>query len=243
LGLGQGVANPNWIGRGSNAPAESGYVPASDFVGFDIYPYNNCGGSDPTCGEFWLNAVGISNLKSWSNRNQATMTWIETTQIGSTGNAPTPAQTASEVWLAIIHGANGIGYFVDTWVPSFREDGIFNYPNMVSAVTALNQEIKTLAPEINSASIPNLVSVKSSSSTTIDMMVKANGTSLYIFSATSLNGSATGTFTIDGMSGNGTVDVVNENRTIPVTAGQFSDNFSQNGVHIYKLDLAGATCK
>ena len=44
LGLGQGVAYPNYEGRGSNPPAESGYVPASDIVSFDIYPYNNCSG-------------------------------------------------------------------------------------------------------------------------------------------------------------------------------------------------------
>ncbi len=62
LGLGQGVAYDGWEGRGSNAPAESGYVPASDIVAFDIYPYNNCGGDtneQVTCGEFWLNAFGV----------------------------------------------------------------------------------------------------------------------------------------------------------------------------------------
>jgi hypothetical protein len=62
LGLGQGVAFPDYEGRGSNAPAESGYVPASDIIDFDIYPYNNCGGDSNdqmTCGQFWLNAKWV----------------------------------------------------------------------------------------------------------------------------------------------------------------------------------------
>ena len=73
LGLGQGVAYDGWEGRGSNAPPESGYVPASDIVAFDIYPYNNCGGDSNeqvTCGQFWLNAFGVDRLHQWSNRAQ-----------------------------------------------------------------------------------------------------------------------------------------------------------------------------
>ena len=200
LGLGQGVAYDGWEGRGSNAPAESGYVPASDIVDFDIYPYNSCGG-DPneqvTCGQFWLNAHGVDQLHGWSTRGQAVWTDIETTIIAAgTTTGPTPKQTRSEVWLSLIHGANGITYFLDTWNPSFREDGIFADPAMVSAVTALNQQVKTLAPVLNSADIPNLVAVSSSNiaDAPIDVMVKAHGQTLYIFAAISGPGTATGGF-------------------------------------------------
>ena len=158
LGLGQGVAYDGWEGRGSNAPPESGYVPASDIVAFDIYPYNNCGG-DPneqaTCGQFWLNASGVDRLHMWSNRNQAVWTDVETTVIAAgTTTGPTPAQTVSEVWLSLIHAASGICYFLDTWQPSFREDGIFADQAMVTAVTALNEQILSLAPELNSGDHP-----------------------------------------------------------------------------------------
>jgi hypothetical protein len=247
LGLGQGVAYDAWEGRGSNVPPESAYPAASDIVGFDIYPYNNCGGDaneQATCGQFWLNAFGVDRLHQWSTRNQAVWTDFETTIISAgTTTGPTPVQTASEVWLALIHSANGVLYFIDTWNPSFREDGIFQTPSMVTAVTALNQQILALAPELNSASIPNLVTVMSSSSTvTIDSMVKANGTSLYVFSAVSRTGTATGSFSVAGMTGDAVATVVGENRTVPVTAGQFSDSFAANGVHIYQIDLASAVC-
>jgi hypothetical protein len=44
------------------------------------------------------------------------------------------------------------------------------------------------------------------------------------------------------MTGNGIVDVVNENRTITLTAGKFSDSFAANGAHVYKIDMSAVTC-
>jgi hypothetical protein len=247
VGLGQGVAFMNYEGRGSNPPAESGYVPGSDIISFDIYPYNNCSGDandKMTCAQFWLNASGVDNEHMWANRNQAAWTDIETTIIGAgTSNGPTPVQTASEVWLSLIHGAAGIEYFIDTWEPKFQEDGIFKDANMVAAVTALDAQIKSLAPELNSATLANLVSVTSSNTAApIDMMVKANGTSLYVFSAIARTGTTMGSFAVNGMTGNATATVIGENRTVTVTAGKFSDTFAANGVHIYKIDLAAVTC-
>jgi hypothetical protein len=246
LGLGQGVAFPNYEGRGSDPPPESEYVPATDIVGFDIYPYNACGGDanqKMVCAEFWLNAQGVDNLHGWSTRGQAVWTDFETTDISGTGNGPTPIETASEVWLALIHEANGILYFIDLITPTFREDGIFADPAMVTAVTALNKEITSLAPELNSATIPNLVTVSSSSSAApIDIMVKAHGFTLYVFSAISRAGTATGSFSIQGMTGSAVATVVNESRTVMVEAGKFSDAFAANGAHVYTIDLSTATC-
>lgn len=248
LGLGQGVAYDNWEGRGSNPPPESGYVPASDIVSFDIYPYNNCGGDtneQATCGQFWLNAFGIDRLHTWSNRGQAVWSDFETTVIAAGSTAgPTPVQTRSEVWLGLIHGANGILYFIDSWNPSFREDAIFETPAMVTEVTALDAQIKTLAPVLNSATIPNLVTVSSSSdaSAPIDTMVKASGSKLYVMSAISRAGTAMGTFTIAGMTGSAVATVLGENRTVNVTKGRFTDAFAANDAHVYVVDLSSATC-
>jgi hypothetical protein len=247
LGLGQGVAYDGWEGRGSNAPAESGYVPASDIIDFDIYPYNNCGGDtneQVTCGQFWLNAFGVDRLHQWSNRGQAVWTDIETTIISAgTTSGPTPQQTRSEVWLALIHGANGITYFLDSWNPSFREDGIFASATMTAAVTALNKQVKSLAPALNSASIPDLVGVSSSNpDAPIDLMVKAHGQTLYLFAAISRPGTADAGFLITGMTGNATATVVGENRVIGVTGGAFEDAFAANDVHLYEIDLTSATC-
>ena len=247
LGLGQGVAYDGWEGRGSNAPPDSQYVPAADIIAFDIYPYNNCGGDaneKVTCGQFWLNAFGVDRLHMWSNRNQAVWTDFETTVIaaGST-SGPTAAQVRSEVWLALIHGANGVTYFVDTWNPSFREDGIFASTTMVNAVTALNAQIKSLAPALNSASVPNVVSATSSNSAApVEILVKARGQVLYLFAAIARAGTATATFHDAGLNGRVTATVIGESRTVDVTAGGFSDDFAASAVHLYQIDLGAAIC-
>jgi hypothetical protein len=240
------VAYPNYEGRGSNPPPESGYVAAADILDFDIYPYNNCGGDandQVTCGQFWLNAYGVDQLRAWSTRSQAIWTDVETTVISAgTDAGPTPTQTVSEVWLSIIHGANGITYFIDTWNPTFREDGIFQDGGqaMVAAVTALNAQIEQLAPELNSADLPNVVAVSASNS--VDTAVKANGSDLYIFSAIADAGIASAAFTVNGMSGNGVATVIGESRTLDIAAGKFSDDFAENDVHLYEIDLSTVTC-
>jgi hypothetical protein len=72
--------------------------------------------------------------------------------------------------------------------------------------------------------------------------VKANGTSLYVFSAISRAGTSTASYAISGMTGSGVANVVGESRTINIVAGKFSDAFAANGVHIYRIDLSTATC-
>jgi hypothetical protein len=147
------------------------------------------------------------------------------------------------VWLALIHSANGVIYFTDSWNPSFREDAIFASTAMVTAITALNQTIKSLAPELNSATVPDLVTVTSTNdSAPVDIMVKANGASIYVFSAVSRSGTTTASFTINGMAGETIATVVGENRNVNVVGGTFADAFDANGVHIYRIDLSTATC-
>jgi len=245
LGLGQGVAYDNWEGRGSNPPPESSYVPHADIVSFDVYPYNACGGNEnrrAICGQFWLNALGVDRLHRWSEHNQAVWTWIETTAMDGV-HGPTPAQIPSEAWLSLIHGANGIGYFVDVFSPSFREDGVFASPNTVKAVTSLNAQIKMLAPQLNSVSIPGLVSVTSSNpAAPIDYMVKTDGSALFIFAAIARWGTATATFSVRGTSDRISAQVLHENRSVSIRSGDFSDYFPANAVHIYKIDSAAFSC-
>ncbi len=247
LGLGQGVAYDGWEGRGSNAPPESQYVPAADIIAFDIYPYNNCGGDaneQVTCGQFWLNAFGVDRLRQWSNRGQAVWTDLETTTIAAgTTSGPTAVEVRSEVWLSLIHGANGVTYFVHSWAPTFREDGIFGNSTMVAAVTALNQQVKSLAPVLNSATLPNVVAVTSSDSgVPIDTMIKAKGQVLYVFAAVARAGTTTGTFTIAGLTGDGSATVVGESRTVAVVAGKLIDDFAASAVHVYQIDLGSIAC-
>jgi hypothetical protein len=84
--------------------------------------------------------------------------------------------------------------------------------------------------------------VSSNTTAPIDTMVKGNGSKLYVFSAISRAGTAMGSFSIKGMTGNAMATVVGENRTTTVTNGKFSDAFSASGAHVYEIDLSTATC-
>jgi len=144
----------------------------------------------------------------------------------------------------LIHGAGGVTYFVHSREPSFREDGIFGSAAMVTAVTALNQQVRSLAPVLNSATLPNVVAVTSSNSAApIDMMTKAKGQVLYIFAAIARAGTTTGTFAIAGLTGDGSASVAGESRAVPIVAGKLIDDFAASAVHIYQIDLGAITCR
>ena len=131
------------------------------------------------------------------------------------------------MWLSLIHGANGIAYFVDTWQPSFREDGIFaDTGDGVGRDGPRRSRSSRSRRSSTAPTIPNLVTATGSdASAPVDIMVKAHGTSIYVFAAVSRAGTASGSFTIQGMTGSGSAQVVGENRTVAITNGAFTDDF------------------
>ena len=53
------------------------------------------------------------------------------------GGEATPEQVRTEVWMALIHGAKGLVYFVHQFKPRFKEAALLDDPPMLAAVTAL----------------------------------------------------------------------------------------------------------
>src|SRR3954453_6211070 len=123
-------------------------------------------------------ARGVTNLVQRASDGQSVWTALETTALDPP-HRPSAAQVRAEVWMALIHGARGIFYFVHEFEPNFREDAIFRYPDIVEEVTRTNQLIKSLAPVLKSPSVTGTVSVNSQ--TPIATMVKNHGDTTYIF--------------------------------------------------------------
>ena len=235
LNLGQGVAWDNWYGRGvrTNHPEDYiEYVKGADIVSFDIYPVNSADAE--VTGNLWFVAQGIDRLKTCVNNAKPVWCWIECTKIDATSAAkPTPAQVRSEVWMALIHGANGIGYFCHVIGPVFDEPGLLHDATMLAAVTALNQQISNLAAVLNSLNITGEVTVSSSNGAVpIDIMVKHHGGFTYVFAVAMRDGTTTGTFTLPDPA---MADVIDESRQISAVTSSFSDNFTSYGVHLYKV--------
>lgn len=239
LNLGQGVSFTDWIGRGTCTGKtymypdyNNGYLKGCDIGSYDIYPVNN---SDAKItGKLWYVPKGIDSLRLWTTDNKPIWCWIECTKIDAgSPSKPTTADVKSEVWMALIHGAKGFGYFCHSWTPNFVEAALLADAPMLSAVTAINVQVTALAPVLNSVTTTGYATVNSSNtSVPIDIMTKNYGGANYIFSVAMRSGVTTATFTVTSGT---TVEVLGENRTLPITAGKFTDNFSSYGVHLYKI--------
>ncbi len=240
LNLGQGVANDGYIGWGSACsqthPGDyPDYIKGSDIISFDIYPVNSTDAN--VQGKLWLVAKGVDNLMSWSGGKTPVWNWIECTGINDPSGKPTPAEVKAEVWMSIVHGSMGIGYFVHQFSPTFDEHALLDDPTMKAAVAAINQQIHDLAPVLNTPPIINGGSVASSDSNLpVDMLLKRQGGATYIF-AVDMRGTGThATFSgLTNIPAGAQADVIGESRQIAISGAGFEDDFPAWGVHLYKI--------
>jgi hypothetical protein len=239
LNLGQGVAYNNYVGRGAcrnnldtYKVSTNGYLVGCDIASFDIYPVNNTDGT--TNGKLEYVAMGIQNLITWSG-NKPSWCWIETTRISDTSpRKPTTSEVRSEVWMALIHGAKGFGYFCHSFVTGATDEAaMLHDAEMISSIKALNAQITYLSAALNTTTTAGYAVVTSSNGAVpIDVMTKSYGGANYVFAIAMRNGDTTGNFTVTSGS---KAEVLGEGRAIIITNGQFSDSFSPYAVHLYKI--------
>jgi RNA polymerase sigma factor (sigma-70 family) len=237
LNLGQGVANDEWKGRGAGASLDDypGYVRGADIVSFDVYPV--AGIDKPNGAEFlWYVAKGVDRLVKWTGGNKPVWNCIECTRISDPTGKATPAQVKAEVWMALVHGSRGLIYFVHEFKPKFNEHALLDDPEMLAAVTAVNRQIRELAPVLNSPSAASAATVRSSDpQVPIDVLVKRRPEATYVFAVGMRNRPCRGTFTLTGVPEGATAVVLGEERRIMIRAGQFEDDFPAYGVHLYRI--------
>lgn len=239
LNLGKGVAYIEAGLRGSCSGKWEMYIDylkGCDIPSFDIYPVTDKDAA--VSGHCWYVAKGIDSLRSWSLYEKPCWLWIECTHINSTV-MPTPVQTKSEIWQALVHEAGGFGYFCHEWYPSFSEVAwLTRYPEMKAAITKINAEIKQLARPLNSPTVADQVTVEVNWRTPVETMLKNEGGNSYLFCVSNRRSapSNTATIKIDGMPSSVTsAEVIGEGRTVTVSNGQFQDTFSEWQVHLYKF--------
>lgn len=232
--FGPGVADPPWIGRGACTGDMKYYdiaVDDADIISFDIYPV----GSDTARvkGKLEYVAQGVVNLAKRARGNQAVWTAIETTAL-DIHRPVTPFEVRAEVWMALIHGAKGICYFVHEFAPTFREDGLFRHPDIVKEVGDINRSLIELAPVLNSENLNGKVTVDSP--TPIATMLKRRGSDLYLFAVSMRNAASAPEIFVEG-TGDTEALVLGENRSVHIRNGRFVDAFPGYGVHHYKIAL------
>ena len=243
LNLGQGVAYDTYRGRGTRSGKLEDYpqyIKGCDLVSFDIYPVVH---SKPAVkGNLWYVARGVERLVQWSGDRKVVWNCIECTHISQPPAKANPHQIRAEVWMSIVHGSTGLIYFVHQFKPKFDGHALLNDPVNLAAVTALNKQIRELAPVINSPTIEGQTLVASSNKDVpIAIMDKRHAGARYVFAVAMRDGDTTGAFTLKGSLGEGPgaskVEVIGEDRTIEIKGGAFTETFKGYDVHLYRIPL------
>jgi len=228
----QGVANEFWRGRGP-CNGDQGYydiaIQGADLLSYDIYPV---GSTTPQVkGRLEYVARGVTNLAKRATDGQSVWMALETTALDPT-RRPTAAEVRAEIWMALVHGATGIFYFVHAFKPTFREDAIFRYPDIVEEVTKTNRLILSLSPALKSPSVSGAISV--SSQVPIATMVKVYKDNTYIFAVAMQNSPSTARITVNNVHQT-SARVIGEGRSVSLAQGSFEDQFEGYGVHLYQI--------
>lgn len=153
----------------------------------------------------------------------------------------TPAELKGAVMSSIIAEARGIMWFNNVASQGFEVGNVlrqaqvqgsgFRGAAQIAAMKEVNDQVKALAPVINSQSYTW------SFGTNMDTMLKYQGGFAYVFAMMS-NNSATGsrTFTLPSEVTGTSVEVVGESRTLTATSGVFTDTFAaESSYHIYRI--------
>ena len=226
----------NWpfFSRGDAAD----YVRAVDVVSYDeyiqtdanVYPHE-------TWNKLWLQYDIMKNVRSLAGFSKPVWAFIGTSEVfGDAVSHPSPAQITTEAWHAIIGGARGIEWFNHNFYPGKESQHVLiepDYAPVANAVSQTNARITELAPVLNAPFAENLVSVTNGD---VNQMAKAYNGSYYLFAAPRSQANQNVTFNLNTI-GNATATVLYENRTVPVTNGNLTDNFANDtAVHIYRID-------
>jgi hypothetical protein len=209
------------------------YVKGCDIASFDIYPAVH--DKAEVAGKLEFVARGVERLRGWAGPERPVWNCIECTHISNVEKKATPQQVRTEVWMSLIHGSRGLIYFVHQFKPVFREASLLDDPEMLAAVTQINQQIHDLAPVLNSPSITNGAAVKSSNADApIAWMMKRSAGATYLFAVNMRNNPTRGSFVVRGVPAR-SAEVLGESRKLELANGEWADEFAGYAVHLYRL--------
>ncbi|MDV8147961.1 hypothetical protein [Arthrobacter sp. B10-11] len=160
-------------------------------------------------------------------------------------NAPTISgpQIRAAVWSSLIHGARGVVYFNHNFGGDCLSQHVLRDPCGEAVrpwVTEVNGQIARLAPVLNAPFLDNALAHGDG----VDAAVKVHGGSLYVLAGSAQAGQQDALFRLNCLAGtDAAVTVLDENRTVSMTKGAFTDHFADgNAVHLYRIDGAAASC-
>ncbi len=209
---------------------------ATDVMGVDPYPIYNV--PLGTLSPFQQVTDWVEQAQASVERSRPVWAVIQYFQFGSKGHFPTYDELRTMSYMAIVAGAKGLFYWSYgakglSWVtnPALKAE----YWQRLVRVT---REIKALEPALLSPDAPEIL-ISHSPTGTIRVLAKRAGDTRYLIAVnnTPQNG-VKAAFTLTAA---GSVDVIEEGRTLPVSGTTFSDTFAPYQVHVYRItDGAGS---
>jgi hypothetical protein len=236
--FGQGVANLAWKGRGAPYEDYPKYMGIVDFVQYDVYPITNIGKDD---GENYLEMVGqgVTRIRQWTGNKKPVLCWIETNHIKSPKHAPTPAQTACEVWVTMVHGARGVGYFChDFTLETKKASALSRDEPMLAQLKITNAKLKSLARIVSAPLASEPAVAKGEGGKVIFSTKKVEGATA-VLSVNVLGEKAKATIALPLLKKGQSVEVLEEGRSIQADqGGSFTDEFAPYQEHVYRVSAA-----
>jgi hypothetical protein len=227
--LGQGVATPDWVGRGDCTGRTSDYplyAEGADVLVNYTYPLANQRPLE-------LVATGIENLNRYADFKKPVWADLEASSIDGLPR-PTPHQLRAEVWMSLIHGAAGIQYYCHRFLPDFSETDCLDDTDTAAAMTRINRELQELAPVLNSQSY-RFTPVSRNPAVSVHAVAKLLGGSRYVLSVNMADAPTTATFSLAALGAVTRVEVMGEGRNLTPSGSSFEDAFEPYAVHLYAL--------
>lgn len=249
--FGQGLINDLFKGRGIEREMYPKYMAAVDFIMYDVYPITNTRQPEP---EKKLEMVGqgISLIRKWTDNKKPAMCWIETNHIKDPNKTPTPAQTACEVWITMVHGARGVGYFChDFTLAEKKASALSRDKEMLAQLAKTNAKLMKLARIISAPLTTEPATVKSEGGKVIastkrfaeNYPERKDGRTMgrtpaktTVLAVNVLGEKAKATIPVAGLTKGTVLRVLEEDRTVTAGSdGEFVDEFAPYQEHIYEI--------
>jgi hypothetical protein len=228
------------------------YTASANIISSDVYPvtaYNRpqwidknvkLTGTDPENASTtpFNPGQGVDKLRALSD-GKTQYAYIETSY---QNNSPDPAKgargaTAAEVrgetWDAIIHGARGIVYFPFSFSP-WSQDA--TTPSVAAGITTTDALIKSLAAVINSGSTSNPQLLTLTSPTLEGTWRKLDGIEYFFVLNFSHTAVSDATVNLPDISGDTSLNVYDEDRSVDVSDGSLTDSFGAYQLHVYTTE-------
>jgi hypothetical protein len=176
----------------------------------------------------------MRKLDARDGRLQPIFGFVETGSPFDGGNRLiTGPQLEGAVMSELIHGARGIIYFKHSFGgPCTTNDNLVDCPGSPRRnIAKVNGYIRELAPVLNTQSYVHDFGPG------LDTMLKWHGGSAYIFAMGEWGATGSKRFSLPaGLRHVRKVEVLHENRSLPVTSGRFTDSFEhEHSYHIYRV--------